>query len=429
MKHEISSFLSSFVEDYSIVGDATGPGTSTEKGVVTLWLGGNEAGRDQAMVMKTLIDNDFTTKTGIKVNLRLVDMGILLRAVASGKGPDLALFEGQAMPMNYALRNAIYDLAQFPDVEEVLKRFMPSAVEPYRYEGSIWGLPEKQSFPMLFYRKDIMEDLGIEVPDTWNELFDILPQLQKKYLQFSMPSAMETDISSYLYFLFQNGGSIYNEDKSRCVIDQPVGIKSFLQWVEMYTRYKIPTVVNELDRFRRGETPIIVADYSLYNRLSLLAPEIRGLWDFTLMLGTEMPDGTINRSTGSGTSGCCMFKNAKDPEATWEFMKWWTSTETQANYGLEIESLQGASARWATANIEAVWLLPWPTKAAKLIQEQRASVKAIPEVPGGYMLSRNIENAFRITYNLGGNPRDTFLDWIKYINKEIEFKRKEFGLE
>ncbi|HBQ64655.1 MAG TPA: ABC transporter substrate-binding protein, partial [Clostridiales bacterium] len=424
--HEFRGFLSSFVEDYSIIGDTTDLQGTEEENTVTLWMGG---GRDQAMVMKGLIDNYFTTQTGIRVNLRLVDMGILLRAVASGRGPDLALFEGQAMPMNYALRNALYDLKNFTDLEEVLKRFSPSAVEPFRYGESVWALPETQSYPVLFYRKDILESLGLKVPNTWTELLSILPELQKHYLQFSMPSAMEDGVASYMYFLFQNGGNIYNAEKSRCIIDDSVGVRSFIQWTEMYTRYKIPTVANELDRFRRGETPIIIAGYTLSNSLMIAAPEIRGLWDFTLMLGTEKPDGTIDRSAPSGATGCCMFKNAKNPQATWEFMKWWTSTQTQVSYGLEMESLQGASARWPTANIEAMWQLPWPTSFAKVIEAQRAWVKPVPEVPGGYMLSRNIENAFRITYNLGGNPRDTFLDWIRYINKEIIFKRQEFGLE
>jgi L-fuculose-phosphate aldolase len=42
---------------------------------------------------------------------------------------------------------------------------------------------------------------------------------------------------------------------------------------------------------------------------------------------------------------------------------------------------------------------------------------------------RHIENAFRFVINNNENPKDTFLDYIKYINLEIDQKRKEFKLK
>lgn len=43
-------------------------------------------GRDQAEALKNLIDNSFTPKRGISVNLKLVDINSLIPAVATGNG-------------------------------------------------------------------------------------------------------------------------------------------------------------------------------------------------------------------------------------------------------------------------------------------------------------------------------------------------------
>ena len=97
-------------------------------------------------------------------------------------------------------------------------------------------------------------------------------------------------------------------------------------------------------------------DRRLYDlqHLTVMAPEIKGLWDFTIVPGTEMPDGTVNHEVASHTTSVMMLENADNKEAAWEFMKWWTSKETQIAYGREMEGLMGEAARYPTANIEAL---------------------------------------------------------------------------
>ena len=121
----------------------------------------------------------------------------------------------------------------------------------------------------------------------------------------------------------------------------------------------------------------------------------------------------------------------KYPEESWEFLKWWTSAETQTLYGREMESLMGESARVATANLEALGNLSWPSRDYKSLMSQLQAVKGIPQVPGGYYTWRNVNNAFyTITTDSTSQvtPREELMDKIYYINAEIDYKRKEFGL-
>lgn len=246
-----------------------------------------------------MIDNDFTSQSGIKVNLKLVDASTLLNAVIAGNGPDVALSVGQGEPVNYALRGAAEDLTQFEDYKEVFENFYPSAYEPFRFNGGIYGVPETQTYDVMFYRKDILDELGLKVPQTWDDLIKILPVIQQNNMTIAMPSVEKSDLTGIYSMLYQNGGSLYDKDDKKTLIDSESGVKAFQTYTKFFTNYGLPVTYDFVNRFRSGEMPIGIQDYSTYNTLVVFAPEIRGLWDFTLVPGTLKDDGTIDRSCPS----------------------------------------------------------------------------------------------------------------------------------
>ena len=427
--YEIRMFFNSFISDYNAI--ATGGEESGEKGTITLWL---TSGRDQAQVMRSLTENYFNVQENAVVKIRLVDAAALLPAVAAGMGPDVAIQQDRSLPVNYALRNALYDLSQFEDHGEVLKRFYESSVEPYRIGDSLYALPETETFYMLFYRTDILAELGIAVPETWDQFYAMIPALQRNSLEIGLPNLAESgqpdaELNLFFMFLFQNGGTLYNGDKSRTALDSQESIEAFSQWTELYTKYRLPQKMDPLTRFRSGEAPVVLQPLNFYNSLSVAATEIRGLWDFAPIPGTLKEDGSIDRSEGAGGTGAVIFKNAKDPALAWEFIKWWTSADIQSKYGQEMECIQGVAARWMTANREAFEKLPWPSQAAKNIALQRESVIGVPEVPGSYILPRYIGTAVRLSIDNAYPPQDAILDYNAKINEEIRLKREEFGME
>ncbi len=429
----IENFVASFRVDYYTVESMIEQETNRE---ITLWLA-STSGRDQASILRDLIDRHFSGETGIKVNIRLVDMNVLWQAVANDMGPDVAIFQGQAAPLNYGVRGALYDLSTFPDCEEVLGRFAESAVTPFRLGDSVYGLPEQQVFTMMFARTDILKELGISAPQTWAELYALIPTLQEKGMEIGLPQPTTVQSGSdatslnpmYTSLLLQNGASVYDEENRLCVLDDLTAVNCFIEWSEFYTKYNFTKSYSNINRFRTGTMPIVLADYTFYNSLVVAAPEIDGAWEMLPIPGTLREDGTISRDTSSSGSSSMIFANANDPEASWEFLKWWTSTETQVLYGRELETIQGASARWPTANLEAMRQLGWSNAASNALQTQWQYVHGIPEVPGGYYVGRTVSNAIKSAINMGENPREAILDAIEDINEEILSKRKEFGLE
>ena len=143
--------------------------------------------------------------------------------------------------------------------------------------------------------------------------------------------------------------------------------------------------------------------------------------------GTAGEDGVV-RDAVSASTGAVIFRNSENIPAAWEFLKWWTSADTQLTYGREMEILLGEAARWPTANEEAFGKMAWETTALESILAQRAEMNGLPELPGSYMTNRYVATAIRLVINNGLSPREAILDYSQKIDEEIARKRTEFGM-
>ena len=438
--HEIRSFVASFVIDYNSLGDTY---SSDDENTVNVWI---LTGRDQSQVLKAMIDDTFTPTYGINVNLKLVTSAALMPAVVAGNGPDIVLTTAQGDPVNYAIRGAAYNLANFDDLEEVTKHYYESALLPYRYDTKdedgtvhpgLYAIPETQYYNVMFYRTDVMEELGLEAPETWDELIAMLPAIQSKNLNVAIPSVermiggvMNPDLSSFFAMLYQKGGVLYDDDHTKVLLDEQKAVEAFEMYTKFFTHYKTPRSYDFSNRFRSGEIPLGMADYNTYNTLAVFAPEIRGLWKFGLVPGTKQEDSdVIDHSTGCWGQCSMMLSSVRDPEKAWTFLKWWASPEVQVRFGRELEAVMGDAARYATANKDAFQQLGWSSEDRAVLNAQWKWVKCNPEVPGGYYTSRHITNAVRAVVNRNDDARETLLDYTRDINDEIAKKRKEFGLD
>ena len=433
--YECRRLYYSFVIDYNQIGNVI-ENDKADDTTITLWIG---SGRDQANIIKKMIDEGFTNSFGVNVNVQLVDMNTLLRAELAGEGPDVAiqvantngiagavLNTGNDTPVNYGIRNAVLDLSQFDDLDEVRTRFAEAAMVPFEFDGATYGLPETTTFPVMFYRKDILAELGMEVPQTWDEVKVAMAVLAKNQMEFGMLPSEQI----FAMLLYQNGGSYYTEDGARSILDSDVAVNTFKDYCEFYTDYKLDKETSVEERFRTGECPIVIADYTTYNNLVVSAPDIAGLWDFAPVPGTVREDGTVDHSTGCTGLASIIMADTDYPEECWEFLKWWTSADVQTQYGREMESLMGSAARVPTANLEAFANMPWPVVDYEALEEAFQWVKGIPQVPGGYYSWRNVNNAFYTvtTETDTASPREELMDKVIYINAEIDYKRQELGL-
>lgn len=440
-----NSFIGSFFEDYTSMSDRSA--TS-----LNVWV---SLARDQATVVKNLVDNDFNNNyDGVEASINLVQ-GSILEATLAGKGPEIALFIGGDFPIQLAARGLLVDLMQFKDYDQVVSsRFAEDVMRIYEYyDGNklgVYGLPVSQTFPMMFYRTDVIEELGFDgPPETWDDLTTMLPTLQRKYLDVGLilPQNVSSNIfdagNTFIMLLLQRDLDIYADDLYSTdysnITSEDIknlqltnfmtneAIEVFEQWTKYYTVFSFEQAYDAFSRFRTGEMPIVIQNYTFYNQLSVAAPEIKGLWDFTVVPGTRREDGTVSHAANSTSAGAVIFNKVSNQTAAWDFIKWFTSDDTQTNYGKQIEALMGPMGRFDTANLAALEQLPWSTEEYNKINSQMEELREIPIIPSSYAVTRHVNNAFRMVVNDADEPRYTLMSYNDQIKSEIVRKYQELA--
>lgn len=417
----------SYTKDYNAVGSLNSS-TGKEAKELEVWL---SKSKEWAEIIKDLADSEFSIEKNVNLKVNLLPEGAfagtvntLLLSVNAGKEPDVVLNMTAANTSEYAIRGVIKDLTEFKDFKEYKKYTFDQLYNHISYEGAVYGLPETMEFKSLIYRTDIFEKLKIEVPDTWDEVYNtMLPKLYQNNLQMFIPQ-------SFNLFLYQNGGQLYTEDKKKSALDSDSAFRAFDQFIGNYQDYGFPYAISFINRFRTGEVPIGIGGMAEYLTVAFGASELVGKWSIAPLPATVNEDGSLNRSSGEalGTVSVIM-ESTTEPELAWDFLKWWMSAETQSEYGHRLESVLGTSARWGTANIEAYRSLPWSVSELKVIESSWKGIVEAPFVPGSYFTTRHMTNAISRCLTGGYKPRASLEEAIEAINVELERKREELGLD
>ena len=406
----VKRLLSTYTNDYD-------SGEKQKEESITLWI---NWGRDQITLLENLISNDFTPKTGINVDIKITETS-LIQAGLSGNGPDFQLNVDRTAPLNYSMRGLLYDLKNFDDYNDIIKRFSKNATVPYEYESGVYGLPSTESFNMLFVRTDVFEELGLEIPKTWDEFINCAKIINLN----NMNCGMISDVSM---FLTQMNVPLYKEDRSATNLTSAGAVKAFTFMTDFYTKYKFPVSYSFFNRFRTGLMPMAIAAYSENATLRAAAPEINGKWRMCELPGFENEDGTISNVANATGMACVILDWAtdKNKQNAWEFLKWWTSDDIQYRYSVNIESVLGASARYVSANVNAVLKLGWDNDTLAAVKKQFENLQNFPEVPGSYYVSRSTQQVFWNVVNNGQDVEDMLEKWIPEADDEIARKTEEY---
>ena len=467
--HEIKSFVSSFFVKY----DQMGVTKEVEDGYenqIDVWLA---TGRDQSQIWRTMIDSHggFTYNTGAAVSLKLVTAGTLLPSILSGKGPDVYIGLAAADVINYAIRNAIigvggegsdevFNTERYTYLDEdgnytttteykgeknltfktetydnvIEGNFAKAAMDTVTLLDTSYGIPQTMGFAMMFYRMDVLAELGVEVPESWDQMLAVLPVLQSNNMTIGV-----NYISALDFMIYQLGGSMWkytDEAKysseyagARIDLDSDVALEAFEFTCKLYTEYSFPVSFDAANRFRTGEIPIIVNDYAtLYNTLVVYATEIEGLWEFCSLPGSVREDGTFNYDSLATVTATVILHGCDNLVAAWQFTQWQTGENAQSTYGNKMVALIGPSAKYDSANLNAINNLSWTASEKAAIMNQMEHMSSIVNYPGSYIITRYTQFAFLDAVNNDANAIDAMTGYIEAINTEISRKRQEFGL-
>lgn len=401
------------------------------KETVTLNVWVNRS-RNYLDLMQKMADEQFTPNSNIKVNFSLMpNEQKLILANASNSSPDLALGISNWLPYELGIRGAAADLREFKDFDSYIGKFSPGALIPMIVDDKVYGMPETQDFFVLFYRKDILDSLNIPVPDTWQDVKNILPELQRYGMNFYTSLSGATGTKPFTVtapFIYQSGGDMYTKDGMGTALDKEASLEGIKLMTDLFTIYGLPQQApNFYEHFRSATLPIGIGTFHTYVQLNNAAPELKGSWAIAPVPGVKNSNGEVVRWQPGSAQATMIFNDSQYKKEAWEFLKWWMDTSTQRDFANQIQTLYGGEYMWNTANLEAFKQLPWPQEDKQVVLNQWKWLMEVPKIPGGYLVERELSNIWNGVVFDGRNPRAAVDEAVIKVNKEIKRKMEEFG--
>ena len=402
---------------------------TVDGGMLNVWI------NRPIQYMETLgemIDTEFTPKTGIKVNLSIMSgEQKLLLANATNTSPDVALGLGAGTPYDFAIRGAAAELTQFDDFYTALEEdYQEEAFLPFTYKGKVYGAVETQEFYVLMYRKDIMEKLGLGIPDTWDDVAAMMPELRRNsmsfYLQLSGWPGTKP-LYTTAPFILQAGGRLVSDDGLSTAVNSPEALKGFETLTNLYRLYSLPENVSSFyQSFRYGQIPIGIGSFTDYVKIKNAAPEIADMWAVSQPPGMKRDDSTVTRGTTAAASACVILESSQRKSDSWEFLKWWLSSDVQTAFGNSLQTKYGPEYLWNSANLTAFDKLSFPEHDRKIIIGQWKNMLEIERHPALYMVERELSTAWIDVVLNGKSPRIALDKAALKINREFTRRLEEF---
>lgn len=265
----------------------------------------------------------------IKVKYESLDWDAMFEklsvALTTGTPPDVATVDMTWVP-TWASLGGFTDLGPLSGgkVNEVPfnEAFTAGALEAMTYEGQIVTLIEDFDVYCLYYRADLFEEKGLEVPTTWDELVEVGQELAEdtdndgvpdKYLYGYWPDAFR-----WSQFLYENGGNILNPDNTEAIFNSPEGVEATQFFVDMVNNYHIAFDVGEeeaIPGIKDGRIAMFSDGPYMMGVVKDGAPELEGKWKVAPHPYSVQPGSYL------GGTGLVIPTRAANKEAAWKFIE------------------------------------------------------------------------------------------------------------
>jgi multiple sugar transport system substrate-binding protein len=313
----------------------------------------------------------------------------LLTAVASKSGPDVVQMGASWVP-EFAAAGALMDMApyvsKYPELAP--KNFFEGAVGTTKYEGKSVGVPWYTETKILFYRSDLLKQVGYnEAPKTWEELSDAAQKLtargKGKYgIAFS---AKEQSLG--FMFALQNGSKLVDE-QGNPLFNQPPFVEA-VKYLNSFFQNGSNALDLGIDSIQglqgEGTVPMFISGPFMIKQIKDRAPELDGKWNVA-----ELPAKENNLSVLGGAD-LSIFQFSKHPEESAKFLAYMSKPETQLKW-MELASvLPAATKSWEDPKLKNDPML-------QVIRNQLDHSVAMPQLAAWEEVSQQFIKSFERIY-------------------------------
>jgi multiple sugar transport system substrate-binding protein len=314
-------------------------------GVVEFWAGSpdgdqlpeliaqfEEENPDVEVNVTTVSSTDFDTK--------------LTTAIASGTVPDMVFLYSQTQTSMLATDA----FAPVPDDLVDPESFFESSYDETLKDGVSYAVPWYAYANLYFYRKDLVEAAGAELPTTWDELETFAAEMQDAGYANPLGLNVAWDVYTAQAFnelSFENGGTLISDDLSEWTLNTPENVAALEYWAGLFEQgfasLDGPLFLDTTPWFSSGQTIMVNS-----------GPWFPGWLDEANGEGwSDEHVGAIIRPAGEGGShsslsggSLAVLDGAENADAAWKLVRWMAQPEVQVDWFDIYGNLPAVSGAW-----------------------------------------------------------------------------------
>lgn len=322
------------------------PSFAARNETITIWAMGVEG-----LTLGKIIPKFEAANPGIKVKLQQVPWGSahekLITSIAGGSVPDISQMGTTWMP-EFMAAGVLEVLDPYLKKSKQLKleNFFEGATGTCQYAGKTFGLPWYVDTRIMFYRTDILAEVGYsKFPDTWDELYDCLKRLSERGPNLYGMTANPTNYQEFMNFVWQNGGSVLDKN-GKVTVTSPAFVEALTFYSKLF-KENLSLLdaggTNNRQDLASGRLPIFIG----------------GPWEIKLIqdeFGSQlkpdqwsiavMPKGKVSRASFIGGCNLVVFKQSRHKAAAWKFLEFVSRPEMQVEWHRLAGALPAVKAAW-----------------------------------------------------------------------------------
>ncbi|HAY74406.1 MAG TPA: hypothetical protein DCY32_01920 [Opitutae bacterium] len=250
-------------------------------------------------------------------------------AFRTGQGiPDLVQLDETFFGVFLNGPSPFLDLSERARKSGLSKTLHPRRLEVFTYKNELLGLPQSLSAMMMYYRKDLFEDFGIEPADlsTWGELAEVGARLMDNHSQ----RLLALDGTLFDVLLRQKGSDLFDR-KGKFLPDQKVALEVLTEFAEM-SQAQIAVMPDRGSIFdpvffsgdlENGEVLCVAgADWYGLDLFQQFAPAMQGAWGMMPLPTWRKKNGELGPRTATfAGQGLMICKASKSQDEAWDFIE------------------------------------------------------------------------------------------------------------
>lgn len=306
-------------------------------GEITFWHSFTQGPRLE--VIQATADDFMEENPNVKINIETFSWGDFYTkwttGLSSGNVPDMST----ALPGHVV---EMMDAEAIIPIDDVIDdigrdRFAETALSEGEKDGECYSIPLYSHAQVMWYRKDLLEAAGLEVPTTWEEFAAAAKALTKDGVYGCSFPCGSSDLMAtrFLNFYVRSGGGSLLTDDLKADLTSDLAIEGINYWLDIYENCSPKDSVNyavldQANLYYQGKTAFDFNSGFQISGVETNSPDLADQIDCALLPKMNADDSDY----GAETSNIPMvvWANSEHPEICKAFMEKLYDTDTYSEF-------------------------------------------------------------------------------------------------